>query len=465
MGFKMAIENKGGTSDSAKCPFSIEDVDLFAPGAQKYWYESYDILHKEAPVHRIPGEGTSPDTDGFILSKYEDIAFVVKDILRFPPPSMKSSDLEKSGISGFNADKKDDSVVDDLPASKMVTRQDPSLMNALQVSIMSLRPNEELWKAHKRQLTDPWVGTGAQKNEEMIIKAANSLIDKWIDNKNVEFISEFAMPLPQIVMANVIGFPIDDIPLLKKWGDAMVMPFVYGQGHRNLLTKEQSNEQQALLAEFGKYVINQLDEKKKNPKDDMLSFLTEVIYEPYDRKLTDTEIIGVAFAMIIGGLETTQYAISEQAQILCKNPALFKELKEDRSKIRPFVEETLRVRSPTQGLSTRMTTQDEEFQGIKIPAGSILHLRYGAANVDEGTFECPHQINLERKALTRHLTFSQGHRTCPGNGISRLEQTITWNLLLDRIKSIEFSPDASFEHQPGIMLGALELKINFEKES
>ena len=299
----------------------------------------------------------------------------------------------------------------------------------------------------------------------MIIKAANSLIDKWIDNKNVEFISEFAMPLPQIVMANVIGFPIDDIPLLKKWGDAMVMPFVYGQGHRNLLTKEQSNEQQALLAEFGKYVINQLDEKKKNPKDDMLSFLTEVIYEPYDRKLTDTEIIGVAFAMIIGGLETTQYAISEQAQILCKNPALFKELKEDRSKIRPFVEETLRVRSPTQGLSTRMTTQDEEFQGIKVPAGSILHLRYGAANVDEGTFECPHQINLERKALTRHLTFSQGHRTCPGNGISRLEQTITWNLLLDRIKSIEFSPDASFEHQPGIMLGALELKINFEKES
>ena len=190
----MAIENKGGTSDSAKCPFSIEDVDLFAPGAQKYWYESYEILHKEAPVHRIPGEGTSPDTDGFILSKYEDIAFVVKDILRFPPPSMKSSDLEKSGISGFNADDKNDSVVDDNSSSKMVTRQDPSLMNALQVSIMSLRPNEELWKAHKRQLTDPWVGTGAQKNEEMIIKAANSLIDKWIDNKNVEFISEFAMP-------------------------------------------------------------------------------------------------------------------------------------------------------------------------------------------------------------------------------------------------------------------------------
>jgi cytochrome P450 len=81
----------------------------------------------------------------------------------------------------------------------------------------------------------------------------------------------------------------------------------------------------------------------------MLSFLLDVNYEPYDRKLTDTEIIGVAYAMIIGGLETTQYAISEQAQILCKNPDLFNELKNDRSKIRAFVEESLRVRAPTQG--------------------------------------------------------------------------------------------------------------------
>jgi cytochrome P450 len=120
-------------------------------------------------------------------------------------------------------------------------------MNALQVSIMSLRPNEELWKAHKRQLTDPWVGTGAERNEKMITESANGLIDSWINKGDVEFISEFARPLPQIVMANVIGFPISDIPSLKKWGDAMVMPFVYGQGHRNLLTKEQSDEQQILL--------------------------------------------------------------------------------------------------------------------------------------------------------------------------------------------------------------------------
>ena len=126
---------------------------------------------------------------------------------------MKSSDLEKAGVSGFNSDDEDEASKKILPASTVVSRHDPNLMNALQVSIMRLRPNEELWKAHKRQLTDPWVGTGAERHEEMITESANGLIDKWINNNQVEFISEFARPLPQIVMANVIGFSNPDPPV------------------------------------------------------------------------------------------------------------------------------------------------------------------------------------------------------------------------------------------------------------
>jgi cytochrome P450 len=297
----------------------------------------------------------------------------------------------------------------------------------------------------------------------MITEATNKLIDNWINNDEVEFVSEFAMPLPQIVMANVIGFPLEDIPLHKKWGDAMVMPFVYGQGHRNLLTKEQTKEQRSLLTEFTDYVVDKVADKRKNPQEDMISFLTEVTYEPFDRKLTDHEIVGVAYAMIIGGLETTQYAIAHQAQMLVDDPELYIELNNDRSKINAFIEESLRVRAPTQGLSTRMTTQDEVFQGVNVPKGSILHLRYGAANVDPDEFECPHQVDLNRKALTRHLTFSQGHRTCPGNGISRLEQNIAWNCLMDRIEKFEFTPSTQIDYQPGIMLGTLELLLKFKR--
>ena len=218
-----------------------------------------------------------------------------------------------------------------------------------------------------------------------------------------------------------------------------------------------------MLEGFSEYVQDQVASKRQKPGDDMISFLTQVTYRALDRKLTDIEIIGIVYAMVLGGLETTQYALEEQAQLLCDDPALFRKVRADRSKLRPFTEEAMRVRAPTQGLSTRMTTRDEEFQGVRVPKGSLLHLRWGAGNVDEAEYACPHEVKLDRKRIGGHLTFSQGPRICPGAGISRLEQTLAWSRLLDRIEALEYAPGNSFLHQPGIMLGTLELHLNFSR--
>jgi len=425
-----------------RCPVDLQDVDLFSPGAQEHWYEAYEILHREAPVLRIPGEGTTREHDGFILTKYEDISKVVRDPVRFPPGmSIIIDDMRKQ----------------DIPADALPR------MNAMMVSMMTLRPTIDLWRAHRQELTDPWVGPGAVKHREMITQCADQLIDRWIDKDEVEFISEFARPLPQRVLANVLGFPVEDIPKLARWGTAQVAAFVHGKGHRNILTKEESIEQLKLLDGFREYVHEQVQEKRENPKDDMITFLTGVTYEALGRKLTDVEINGVIYAMVIGGLETTQYALEEQAQLLCEQPEIFKEIKQDRSKLRHFTEEGMRLRAPTQGLSTRTTSQDEVFQGVKVPRGSLLHLRWAAANIDEDEFDCPHELQLDRKAVSRHLSFSAGPRVCPGAGISRLEQTIAWDRLLDRLESLEYAPGNTFLHQPGIMLGTLTLNLKFTK--
>ncbi|HIG41003.1 MAG: cytochrome P450 [bacterium] len=425
-----------------KCPVNLDDVDLFSAGAQEHWYEAYEILHRESPVHRIPGEGTTPEHDGFILTKYEDISKVVRDPVRFPPGlSVAINEMKKRNIPS-----------DELPR-----------MNAMMVSMMTLRPTIELWRAHRQELTDPWVGPGAGRHKEMITRCVDQLIDQWIDRGEVEFISEFARPLPQMVLANVLGFPVEDIPQLARWGTAQVAAFVYGKGHRNILTKEESAEQFKLLDGFKEYVHEKVQEKRENPQDDMISFLTEVTYEALGRKLTDVEINGVVYAMVIGGLETTQYALEEQAQLLCERPGVFTEIKQDRTRLRHFTEEGMRLRSPTQGLSTRTTSQDEVFQGVKVPKGSILHLRWAAANIDEDEFECPHELQLDRRAVSRHLTFSAGPRVCPGAGISRLEQMIAWDRLLDRLDNLEYGADNTFLHQPGIMLGTLELNLRFSK--
>jgi cytochrome P450 len=144
---------------------------------------------------------------------------------------------------------------------------------------------------------------------------------------------------------------------------------------------------------------------------------------------------------------------------------VFDELRGDRSKIRGFTEEAMRLRSPTQGLSTRLTSRDEVFSGVPVPHGSLLHLRWGAGNVDPDEWDCPYELDISRKAVTRHLAFSQGPRVCPGAGISRLEQVIAWNRLFDRIDRFEYAPGNTLEHQPGIMLGTLKLELRFRRSA
>lgn len=425
-----------------RCPRSLADVDLFANGAQEHWYEAYPILHAQAPVLRLPGEGLTPGTDGFILSSYADIAAVVRDPARFPPTlSLAIKQIEASGI----------------PAERHPR------VNAMLASMATLRPTDELYRAHRQELTDPWVGPGAARHTRMITQCVDELIDDWIERSEVEFIGEFARPLPQRVMANVLGFPREDIAQLARWGTAQVTAFVYGKGHRNQLDEVRLKEQFELLDGFKEYVQAHVAERRRQPRDDMISFLTQVTYSALGRKLTDLEVNGVVYAMVIGGLETTQYALEEQAQILCEHPDVWNALRADRGKVRGFTEEVLRLRSPTQGLSTRTTSQDEVFHGVPVPKGSLLHLRFGAGNVDPEEWTCPFDVDVDRKAVTRHLAFSQGPRVCPGAGISRLEQVIAWDRLLERIETLHYAPGNTFEHQPGIMLGTLELKLRFRK--
>lgn len=424
------------------CPQGLGDVDLFALGAAEHWYEAYDILHAEAAVMRLVGEGLTPERDAFILTKYADIAMVVKDWARFPPTlSLLLDQIRQTG---------------QLPQAM------PDI-DAMVTSIFSLRPTPELWRAHRQELTDPWVGPGATRHREMITGHVDALIDAWIDTGSVEFVQQFARPLPQRTMAAVLGFPLEDISQLEIWGNAQVMSYVHGCGHNNKLTPEQSREKFRLLAGFSDYVRDAVREKRKRPADDMISFLTQVRYSPLDRMLSDDEINGIVYAMVIGGLETTQYAICEQAQLICETPGLFERLKADRTLVRTFIEEGMRLRSPTQGLSTRVTSQDEVFQGVTVPAGSTLHLRWGAANIDPDEFDEPKSLKLDRKAATRHLAFSAGPRVCPGAGLSRLEQTIAWNRLLDRLDAIEYAADNDFLHQPGIMLGTNRLNLRFRR--
>jgi cytochrome P450 len=430
-------------ADARTCPAASGYPDLFASGAQQSWYDSYVVYHREAPVVRYEGEGLFPGTDAYLLTKYEDVSKVVKDWPRFTPITSLS--------------------IAQMTQSDEPLEGTPSLGEMLR-SMVTLRPDQRLWRTHRQTLTDPWVGPGSKRHHDMVVQHVNDLIDTWGDAREIDFVRQFARPLPQRVFASVLGFKQADVPRLAAWGDALVTPFVHGTGPRHMLNEEQTSSKDHRLRGFTDFIRQTVREKVADPADDMISFLAETIYEPLARKLTPAEIEGIVYAMTLGALETTQYALSEQAILMCNEPGLFQKVKRDPSLVRPFVEESLRLRSPTHGISTRITTQDEVFQGVKVPAQSLLHLRYAAANVDPDEFACPYDFQIDRKAVTRHLAFSAGERVCPGAGLSRLEQNIAWERLLDRLASIEQVSGETLEYQPGIMLGlrALQVRVTLE---
>ncbi len=427
---------------TAQCPMSLGEVDLFAPGAQAHWFDSYRIMHKEAPVFRVEGGGDVPGSDAFILTKFEDIQSVVKDPERFPTVSD-----EANGLSAVEAE-----VIGSKGFGEAVNAR------------RSLRPDIETHKLHRKVLTDPWVGPpGASRHEKMIVDVANSLVDGWIENHEVELVSQFAAPLPQTVITKIIGFPLEDMPVLRRWDEAQVRRFVYGKTHRSLLSEEEERENAKALAEFHEYTQHHIDIKRTSPVDDMISYLISVRYGPEMRALSDGEIISVIYGMHIGGNETTQYALTAQAMLLAEDPDLFEMLRSDRSKVPLFVEEAMRLYSPTQGLSSRRAAEDVEIRGVRIPQGSLLHLRYGAGNRDEEKYPNPEEIDLDRRAITAHLTFSQGVRSCPGAALSRAEQIAGVNVMLDRLKNLRPAPGKNtFELQPGIMLGLYALHLEFD---
>ena len=167
--------------------------------------------------------------------------------------------------------------------------------------------------------------------------------------------------------------------------------------------------------------------KRANPSDDMISALTQIEYRALGRKLSDDEVYGIIYFMVLGGLETTQYALEEEAQLLCDDPDIYEALKKDPDKIRAFTEEGMRLRAPTQGLSTRMTTREETFQGLTVPAGSLLHIRFGAGNVDPRQYECPYELDLDRKALEVDSIKTTGQHTVTAS----LHSDVSFPITLD----------------------------------
>ena len=409
----------------------VDHIDLMDPEVQEDWFPYYRMLREQAPVWQVPATGE------FFLSRYEDVIYVLRHPELFPHTST-SSEFRLLQTEAANRYYEEHGW-----RRKQTLGIDPPLHREYRV------------------LVDPWFnGPGAERARPVIERLATALMDEWIDDGEVEIVSQFAMPLPVMVITTVLGFPLDDIGDLKRWSEAWVLPFSRGL----------SPEQEMYVAEqgvaFQRYIHGHLEEKRRDPGDDVLSHLATARFndlEHGERPLTDGEIVNLIDHLFIGGNETTTFAITSALWLLTSDPDLERRLRESPDLIPTFVDEVLRLESPTQGL-WRGVAQDVEIGGVTIPKGATVHIRYGAANRDPEMFSEPDELDLSRRNAGRHLAFGAGEHRCPGEGLSKLEQRIAAELFLRRMSNLRFTPQKNdFTHLRGFWLRALKsLHISFD---
>ena len=419
---------------TGKCPFSsAADVDFMDPVVQRNWFDAYDVIREESPVYYMPQLGM------YVLTRYEDLEYVLRN------PALFTAGPDVGAV---------EPLVKFPEARALYEEKGWPRYTAL---------GENLPKhAHYRALVDPALTASAIREREPFVRdTINELIDDWIDEDEIEFIDRFAEPLPMRVIAELLGFPRMDLPQLKEWSFAWVWPYSRG------LTLEEEIWAVEKHIELQHYIFETMRRKRKSPQNDIITRLTQIEIDDVDtgkkRPLTDTEIIGITDHLLIGGNETTTFALANGLWMLFRQPDAYKELQANPSLIKGFVEEVLRVESPTQGLF-RYVSEDAEIGGVAVPKGSVLSIRYGAGNRDPKRYPDPDRMDLTRSHAGRHLAFGLGEHVCPGATLSRLEQTWAWEILFQRLRNMRPSPRNEYRRREGMWLRALEnIYLQFDR--
>ncbi|MDX1581088.1 MAG: cytochrome P450, partial [Alphaproteobacteria bacterium] len=393
-------------------------------------FDAYKALRDEAPVFKIP------QTGHYVVTRYDLVMEAVRNTEVF-----SSQVNQAASAPGGHYEK----------VREYIAENGVELANTL----ISADPPEHT--RYRTLVNRAFTAGRVRKMQDYIQQIVDELIDEFIDKGECEFVEEFAIKLPIYVIADQLGVPRSDMKKFKAWSDASVPTGID-------LGLETEMERARLVVEFQHYFSERIEERRQKAEDDILSDLVNAQVEG-ERPLEIKELLSIIQQLLVAGNETTTNALAAGMVLLMENPDQRQMLREGNDKqMRTFVEEVLRLEAPVQGLF-RITTQDTELGGFKIPKGAMVNLRWGAANRDERVFECPAELDVNRKNAGAQIAFGVGAHFCVGAMLAREEMFCAFRTLLNRLENIHFAEEnPSLEHHPNFILrGLKELRLGFDK--
>lgn len=361
-------------------------------------FQAYKTLRDEHPVFRDPVTGM------FVVTRYDDIRTVAGN------PALFSNDTRQLANRQTEATPEMERLYREQgyePVNTLVTNDPPS---------------------HKqyRSLVDyAFRMSRVDQLGAYIDGVARDLVAAMARKDNAEFIREIAVPMPMRIIADQLGVSPDHLHDFKRWSDALLVAADI------LSSPETQVAATRAIIELQRYMAERVEHFRRHPADNVISDLARA--EIDGRPLEMKEIVSLLQQLLAAGNETTTNTMAMGMAMIIRD-GLEQTLRDNPDRIANFVEEALRLGSPLQGLFRRATA-DTELQGVQIPAGAIVMLRWAAGNRDERRFDNPEQVVLDRRAPNQHLAFGFGTHFCVGNALARAELRAVFRVLLQELKN------------------------------
>lgn len=372
-------------------------VDLLSRENQKNPFSVYQQLRTERPVH------PEPRLRAWVLTRFDDVDHVLNH------PAVFSVDRFRNVGEEFLQRRGDMRDVAVMMRDWAVYRDPPD---------------------HTRMRALLAKSFAAQRIEGMrplIQTLVDRLLDRAENRTRVDFIAEFAFPLPAQVICSMLGVPPGDLPQIKEWS-TQIAAYI-GGSHRG---DDIETAKQGLLHTF-EYFRGLARQRRRRSADDLLDLLLSA--EDHGDMLSEDEVVANCVLLLFAGHETTANLLGSGLFRLLSNPAQYARLRERPDLIPSAVEEFLRYDPPVAG-TLRVVTQDTEIRNQAVGRGEIVAAMIAAANRDPMYFEAPEELRIERSP-NRHLTFGYGIHFCLGAPLARLEAQIAFTSLLRRFRRIE----------------------------
>lgn len=403
----MSVDTSQHTNQSANDPLQNPAFDLASAYTANNPYPHFAQIRAQTPVFYDPSQKM------WVVMRYEDVGTVLRDPQRFssvrtssrtayPPEVLQILAERRSGFSG-----------------RGLIHADP--------------PDHTRLRSFVHRAFTPRQVSRLDGNVRALV---DQLIDAFLPDGQVEFVSQFATPLPVGVICDLLGVRAQNPDQIKQWCDD-VAEFIL-----TTPSPERMRQCARSMVDYHAYIDELIRDHRAEAREDLTSALLAAA-ESGEAQVSEAELVTLISSIVLAGHGTTINVLGNCLFRLLSQPQLWQELVADPSLVPNTVEEALRYDGTGFGMM-RYTTEPVTLSGVTIPAKASVYAMIGSAGHDETVFPDPDRFDPRRPNAKQHFAFGQGIHYCVGAPLARMEMTIALETLIRRLPTLRLAdrPDA-----------------------